>query len=57
MFARRSPAADIDWSDRDAVVRHQLRVLERRIDTLYITLILFLSVLAAVLIVTSSVVR
>jgi hypothetical protein len=57
MFARRSPAADIDWSDRDAVVRHKLRVLERRIDTLYITLILFLSVLAAMLIVASSVVR
>jgi hypothetical protein len=56
MSARRSPSAIIDWSDRDAVVRHQLRLLERRIDTLYITLILLLSVLAAVLIVASSVV-
>ncbi|MFP3881791.1 MAG: hypothetical protein ACLFWH_05680 [Actinomycetota bacterium] len=57
MFAPRSSAADIDWSDRDAVVRYKLRVLEDRIDHLYIALILFLFVLTAVLMVAFSVIR
>lgn len=57
MLAPRPPAADIDWSDPNSVLRHRIRALEARVDNLYIALILFLFVLAAVLMVAFSLVR